>query len=136
MSEGDLVLPAFVMDCRDWRVIGPTETGLPGDVAGAPLLAVLSTVVIDDDLCEATGALTVGIIDDDEDLDIRAVAPGAAAYELVDALAAPGIRRYVIPAPGGDRLALLAEFVVGPDRAELDRRVERLMVSFRWQSAA
>ncbi len=140
MSDGrdggsDLVLPAFEMDCRDWLVIGPTEAGLPEDVAGAPLLAVLSTVVIDEDLAEATGALTVGIIDDDEDLEIRAVAPGAAAYELLDALATPGTRRYVMPAPGADRLALLAEFVVGPERAELDRRVEQLMVSFRWQSA-
>jgi hypothetical protein len=39
-----------------------------------------------------------------------------------------------MPAPGNHRLALLAEFVVGGD-VELDRRVERLMVSFRWQGA-
>ena len=139
MSDGrdgsDVVLPAFEMDCRDWLVIGPTEAGLPEDVDGAPLLAVLSTVLIEDDLREATGALTVGVIAEDEDLVIRAVAPGAAAYELVDTLAAPNTRRYVMPAPGGERLALLAEFVVGPDRAELDRRVEQLMVSFRWQPA-
>ena len=65
----DLVLPAFEMDCRDWMVVSPTDAGLPEDVAGAPLLAVLSTVVIEDDIREATGALTVGLIDDDDDLD-------------------------------------------------------------------
>jgi hypothetical protein len=132
----DLVLPAFEMDCRDWLVVGPAEAGLPEDVAGAPLLAVLSTVVIDADLEEATGALTVGVLDDAEDLDMRAVAPGAAAYELVDEFLSPGTRRYVMPAPGEHRLALLAEFVVGVDREELDRRVDRLMQSFRWQLAA
>lgn len=131
----DLVLPAFELDCRDWMVVSPTEAGLPEDVAGAPLLAVLSTVVIDDDLREATGALTVGLLDDAEDLPVRTVAPGAVARELLDADELGGTRRYVMPAPGAQRLALLAEFVVadGSDD-ELDRRVERLMVSFRWQS--
>jgi hypothetical protein len=138
MADGkDLVLPAFEMDCRDWMVVSPGEAGLPEDVVGAPLLAVLSTVIIEDDLREATGALTVGIIDDDEDLDIRAVAPGAAAHELVDEDGTPGTRRYVMPAPGGQRLALLAEFVVAEAADdELATRVERLMRSFRWQVAA
>jgi len=131
----DLVLPAFEMDCRDWLVVGPAEAGLPEDVGGAPLLAVLSTVLIDYDLEEATGALTVGVLDD-EDLEFRPVAPGAAAFELVDDKGTPGTRRYVMPAPGGHRLALLAEFVVGVGRAELDRRVDQLMQSFRWQVAA
>jgi hypothetical protein len=138
MSDGkDLVLPAFEMDCRDWLVVSPTEAGLPEDVAGAPLLAVLSTVVIDEDLREATGALTVGLLDDSEELEIREVAPGAAAHELMDEDATPGTRRYVMPAPGLQRLALLAEFVVGAssDDGELDRRVEKLMQSFRWQAA-
>lgn len=132
----DLVLPAFEMDCRDWMVVSPSEVGMPEDVAGAPLLAVLSTVVVDDDLHEATGALTVGLLDETEELDARAVAPGAAAHELLDTDAAPGTRRYVMPAPNGHRLALLAEFVVAVDfDGELDRRVERLMQSFRWQGA-
>jgi hypothetical protein len=41
-----------------------------------------------------------------------------------------------MPAPGEHRLAVLAEFVV-PEGAgpELDRRVEALMASFRWQAA-
>jgi len=135
----DLVLPAFEMDCRDWMVVSPSEAGLPEDVAGAPLLAVLSTVVIDDDLREATGALTVGLLDEEEGLDIRPVSPGSTAQELVELDPTPGTRRFVMPAPNlhGPRvqqLALLAEFVVQPDLAdELDQRVEKLMASFRWQ---
>jgi hypothetical protein len=132
----DLVLPAFEMDCRDWLVVSPSEAGMPEDVAGAPLLAVLSTMVIEEDILEATGALTVGLIDDDEQLDTRQVAPGAAAHELIEFDGTPGTRRYVMPAPGGQRLALLAEFVVAnDDEDELDRRVEKLMESFRWQAA-
>jgi hypothetical protein len=124
------------MDCRDWLVVSPSEAGMPEDVAGAPLLAVLSTMVIEEDILEATGALTVGIIDDGEDLDTRQVAPGAAAHELIEFDGTPGTRRYVMPAPGGQRLALLAEFVVANDQEdELDRRVEKLMESFRWQAA-
>ncbi|MBW8792316.1 MAG: hypothetical protein JF597_01560 [Streptomyces sp.] len=135
-NSRDLVLPAFEMDCRDWLVVSPAEAGLPEDVAGAPLLAVLSTVVIGADLEEATGALTVGMLDDDEDLEIREVAPGASAFELVEEFFTPGTRRYVMPAPGDHRLALLAEFVVGVGRDELDRRVDQLMQSFRWQLSA
>jgi hypothetical protein len=132
----DLVLPAFEMDCRDWMVISPTDAGMPEDVAGAPLLAVLSTVLIDTDLREATGALTVGLMDDDEDLDMREVMPGSAAFELVGMDATPGTRRFVMPSPNGHRLALLAEFLVsGDEHDELAERVERLMASFRWQPA-
>jgi hypothetical protein len=132
----DLVLPAFELDCRDWMVVSPSEAGMPEDVCGAPLLAVLSTVVIQDDLLEATGALTVGVIDDATDLETRQVAPGAAAHELIDFDVVPGTRRYVMPAPNGQKLALLAEFVVADDGAdELERRVEKLMESFRWQAA-
>ena len=106
---------------------------MPEDVSGTPLLAVLSTMVVEDDIREATGALTVGIIEEGEELDTRAVAPGSIARELLDEVPEPGTRRYVMPAPG-QRLALLAEFVVeNDDEAELDQRVERLMASFRWQ---
>lgn len=133
----DLVLPAFEMDCRDWLVVSPGEAGLPEDVDGAPLLAVLSSVVIDPvvaDLREATGALTVGIIEPDEHLATRPVAHGAEAYELLDDEQVLGARRYVMPAPG-QRIALLAEFVVPDDDADLIDRIERLMTSFRWQPA-
>ena len=132
----DLVLPAFEMDCRDWMVVSPSEAGLPEDVAGAPLLAVLSTVLIEDDLLEATGALTVGVIDDADELEVRQVAPGSAAHELLDFDVTPGTRRFVMPAPGGQRLALLAEFVLADTAGdELGERVEKLMESFRWQAA-
>ena len=45
--KNEIALPAFQMDCRDWLVITPSESGLPEEVAGTPLLAVLSTVVLD-----------------------------------------------------------------------------------------
>ena len=86
----DMVLPAFEMDCRDWMVVSPSEAGMPEAVSDAPLLAVLSTMVVEDDIREATGALTVGIIEDGDELDTRAVAPGSAARELIDFDPAPG----------------------------------------------
>ena len=132
----DLVLPAFEMDCRDWMVVSPRDAGLPDEIVDVPLLAVLTTVVIDDDVHEATGALTVGILDQDDDLPVRPVDPESPAQELVDADELPGTRRFVMPAPN-QQLALLAEFVVqddaGPSDDELDQRVEKLMASFRWQ---
>lgn len=135
-TKGELVLPAFEMDCREWLVVSPNEAGLPDDASGAPLLAVLSTMVIESDIHEATGALTVGLIDEDEDLDTRQVAPGAVAHELMDSDGVPGTRRFVMPAPGGHNLALLAEFVMADEcEDELERRVEALMTSFRWQAA-
>lgn len=106
-------------------------------------MAVLSTMVIDGDIRETTGALTLGLIDDAEPLATRQVAPDADAYELLDADASPGTRRYVIPAPqqgsGGPNLALLAEFVFDGSpsaQGESDRRVDALMMSFRWQGVA
>jgi hypothetical protein len=130
----DLVLPAFEMDCRDWFVLTASDAGMSEEVDGAPVLAVLSTVVVEDDLCEASGALSVGLIDDDEELETREVAPGAPVHQLLDIDSAPGTQRFVMPAPNGQPLALLAEFVMAPDRgAELPRRVKRLMCSFRWQ---
>jgi hypothetical protein len=132
----DLVLPAFEMDCRDWIVLSPGDAGLPEDIAGSPVLAVLSTVVIEDDVREATGALTIGLMDGDEELSTREVAPGAPAHELVGADAEPGTQRYVMPSPNGQPLALVAEFVLGADASnELPRRVDRLMKSFKWQAA-
>lgn len=131
----DLVLPAFEMDCREWIVVSPDEAGLPEDFDGAPVLAALSSVVIgDDDLAEASGVLTVGLIDDDSGpLPTREIAPGSVARELLDESAGPGAVRYVMPAPG-HRLAVLAEFVPTLE-PELRRRIEDLMVSFRWQAA-
>lgn len=134
----DLVLPAFEMDCRDWIVLSPGDAGMPEDIAGSPLLAVLSTAVIEEDLLEAKGALSVGLIDGAEDLDTRAMSPGAPVHELLGPDATPGTQRYVIPAPNGAPLALVAEFAIGQDSDddELHSRVQRLMRSFRWQAAA
>jgi hypothetical protein len=132
----DLVLPAFEMDCRDWIVLSPADAGVPEDVAGSPLLAVLSTAVIEDDVLEARGALSVGLMEGADDLDTRIVAPGAAVHELIGDDATPGAHRYVIPAPNGAPLALVAEFIIGRDSDdELQHRVRRLMRSFRWQAA-
>jgi hypothetical protein len=133
----DLVLPAFEMDCRDWIVLSPGDAGMPDDVAGSPLLAILSTVIVEEDVLEAKGALSVGLIDGADELDTVAVAPGGPVHELVGMDATPGTLRYVIPAPNGAPLALVAEFVVGQDSSdlELQDRVHKLMGSFRWQSA-
>ena len=127
----DLVLPAFEMNCRDWLVLTPESAGLPDEVGGAPLLAVLSTAVIGaDDIKPASGVLTVGLMD--SDVPLRLVAEGAVAGELVDGEAPPDCVRYVLPTPEGD-LALLAEFAMtdGADE-EVEQRIEALMASFRW----
>jgi hypothetical protein len=112
------------------------DAGLPEDVSGSPLLAVLSTVLIEDDLLEAQGALSVGFTEGADELETRAVAPDAPAQELVGMDASPGTQRYVIPAPNGHPLALVAEFSVSEDRGSaLAERIRRLMRSFRWQVA-
>jgi hypothetical protein len=128
----DLVLPAFEMDCRDWLVVTPAEAGLPDEIAGAPLLAVLSTVVLgDESFVPASGVRTVGLLDDDSPAG-RPLQPDCVAAELVDPEDSGGCVRYVLPAPDR-RLALLAEFSMaeGADRDVVDR-IESLMVSFRW----
>jgi hypothetical protein len=130
----DLVLPAFEMDCRDWLVLTPAQAGLPDEVAGSPLLAVLSTLVIgDDSLREASGVLTIGLLDD-ELPSTRPVARDCVAAELVDADAPADSLQYVLATPDGN-LALLAEFTM-PDGmdGEVVRRIELLMKSFRWAS--
>jgi hypothetical protein len=127
----DLVLPAFAMDCRDWLVITPAQAGLPDEVAGAPLLAVLSTAVLGPDSFRAASAvLTVALLD--SDLPTRPVPGSMVAAELIDPDDGSDTLRYVLPTP--DRqLALLAEFST-PDGAdeEVVGRVEALMASFRW----
>ena len=136
----DLVLPDFEMNCRDWLVVTPEESGLPDEFCGAPLLAVLSTVVIGPDtFSPASGVVTVALPDADV-----AVRPGvdddSPASLLVDAECGDTVEtearhtemRYVVPTPDG-RLALLVEFEL-PDHpeAEIVHRVESLTRSFRW----
>jgi hypothetical protein len=131
--RGELALPAFQMDCRDWLVITPSETGLPDEVAGTPLLAVLSTVVLDADNYRSVSAvLTVGLIDDDEDVFGINADWLAADFGDFDDERSGTAKRYVLPTPDG-QLALLAEFTVtGTADAEINRRIEALMASFSW----
>jgi hypothetical protein len=127
----DLVLPAFEMDCREWVVVDPAEAGLPEEVAGAPVVAVMSTVVLDHGtFAPASGVFTLGLLDEDAPPS-RPVADSVAA-ELIDSEQPEQSRRYVLPAPGTS-LALLAEFNLpgGPEPAVLGR-IESLMSSFRW----
>lgn len=128
----DLVLPAFAMDCRDWLVTTPDESGLPDEVAGAPLLAVLSTVIVyDGEFRTASGVLTVGLLDSG-----RRSPHSCASGRVAERIDGPGevanFRRYLLPAPDG-RIAMLAEFrMPGVADAERVHRIEALMQSFRW----
>lgn len=146
--HGDVVLPAFEMDCRDWLVATPDEAGLPDEVEGAPLLAVLSSAVVDDgDLQSVSAVITVGLLDDDAPLAVP-LHDDCVAAEVVDGFDdaddSDVAVRYIVPAPDG-QLALLAEFSVRtgagvsasrqhgmPTDPELSRRIEALMASFRW----
>lgn len=130
--KDNLVLPSFEMDCRDWLVVTPDEAGLPDEVAGTPLLAMLSTVVLgSDSFTPASGVLTVALVDEDAP-DMRPVPGGNVAAEIIDPDADDNGMRYVLPTPNG-RLALLAEFAMPEGRdPEIVERVEDLMRSFRW----
>jgi hypothetical protein len=128
----DLTLPSFEMDCRDWVVVTPDEGGIPDEIAGTPLLAMLSTVVIGADrFTPASGVLTIGLVDD-ETPSGRPVDGGEVAAELVDEETDEFGMRFVLPTPNG-RLALLAEFAMPEGRdPEVVERVEDLMRSFKW----
>ena len=125
-----LELPAFELDCRDWLVATPDDGSVPEEVGGAPVVAVLSTAVIDmDGLAPASAVLSIGLLDEPVD-SVRRDANSPVA-ELIDVDVAAGSARYVVPAPDG-QLALLAEFTGGSNCAELLTRFEQLMASFRW----
>lgn len=128
----DLTLPSFEMDCRDWVVVTPDDAGIPDEIAGTPLLAMLSTVVIGTDrFTPASGVLTIGLVDDETPCG-RPVDGGEVAAELVDPEADEFGMRFVLPTPNG-RLALLAEFAMPEGRdPEVVERVEGLMRSFKW----
>lgn len=127
----DLVLPSFAMDCRDWVVITPSQAGLPEEVAGSPLLAVLSTAVLgEDSFRSASAVLTVALLD--SEVATRPLAGSAVAAELIDPDGLADTRRYVLPTPDG-QLALVAEFTTPDgDDDEVVTRIESLMASFRW----
>ena len=129
----DLTLPSFEMDCRDWVVVTPDEAGIPDEVGGTPLLAMLSTVVIGADrFTPASGVLTIGL---------RRRRDAGAPFPSTAAMSPPNWStpttdefgmRFVLPTPSG-RLALLAEFAMPEGRdPEVVERVEDLMRSFKW----
>jgi hypothetical protein len=125
-----LELPAFELDCRDWLVATPDDGSVPEEVAGAPVVAVLSTALIDSsELSPASAVLSIGLLDEPVD-SVRLDADSPVA-ELIDVDVSAGSARYVVPAPGG-QLALLAEFSSGSNCVELLQRFEQLMASFRW----
>jgi hypothetical protein len=128
----DLTLPSFEMDCRDWVVVTPDDAGIPDELGGTPLLAMLSTVVIGEDrFTPASGVLTIGLLDDETPVAVP-VDGGDVAAELVDDEGDEFGMRFVLPTPSG-RLALLAEFAMPEGRdPEVVGRVEDLMRSFKW----
>jgi hypothetical protein len=125
----ELTLPAFELDCRDWLVAEPEAVGLTEEVAGAPVLAVLSTAVIErDELYSAGAVLSLGLLDG-EGLEPGATVSRLAADDIDDHLV-----RYLVAVPGG-QLGLLAEFTVDQEASSaLHARIEALMASFRWAS--
>jgi hypothetical protein len=128
----DIVLPAFELDCRDWVVTTPDDGGVPEEVAGTPVLAMLSTVVLGPStFVPASGVLTVGLLDEAEQAQLP-VQAGSVATQLVDPDGDDYLMRFLMPAPSG-KLALLAEFSMPEGRdPEVVSRVEDLMCSFRW----
>lgn len=130
---GDLVLPDFQLDCRDWFVVTPDEADLSAEAAAAPVLAVLSTVIIGpDDLRPANGVLTVGLLGDSPPL-TRPISADCAAAEIIDeTVATEDAVSYLVPTPDR-RLAVVAEFSLeDPTDEQLRERIEALMASFRW----
>jgi hypothetical protein len=134
--DGDLhalELPAFELDCREWLVATPADGSVPEEIGGAPVVAVLSTVVIGvNDLEPGSAVLSVGLLD--EPIDAVRIRDDSPVAELIDVDFTLGSVRYVVPAPDG-RLALLAEFSAADSCGdELVNRFQRLMTSFRWAS--
>ncbi|MCW2540801.1 MAG: hypothetical protein JWN95_2526 [Frankiales bacterium] len=128
-------LPAFELDCRDWIVATPEDGTVPDEIGGAPVVAVLSTVVIGAVHLEpATAVLSIGLLDEPADAngDCFSASTAATPAELIDVDFSDGSARYIVPAPDG-KLALLVEFTGGGSQSgELIRRLEVLMTSFRW----
>ena len=130
--HGDVVLPAFELDCRDWLVATPYDAGLPEELDGTPLLAVLSTAVFDlTTFSSASAIITIALLGDEVAAPLRQAA-GKDAPAMVPVPQPGALARYVAPTPDG-RLAVVVDFTLSGDpEPELLRRVDDLVASFHW----
>ncbi|MCW2522282.1 MAG: hypothetical protein JWO63_617 [Frankiales bacterium] len=127
-------LPAFELDCRDWLVATPADGSVPEEIAGAPLVAILSTLLVGSMaaglFASGSAVFSVGLVDEP----VATVRSGRCSpvAELIEFDAVAGSARYVVPAPHSE-IALLVEFACGgAAEPELLRRFHSLMASFRW----
>ena len=127
----DLNLPTFGLDCREWLVATEADGLLVEPTDGAPVVAVLSTAVVEDgDLASAQAVFSLALMDEDAG-SVEGNASGAAICVL-EADWHAGYARFAVPAPDG-ALAIVAEFSSAPDpRRELVDRFYDLVTSFRW----
>ena len=126
--RGDIALPAFEMDCREWIVLQPGDAGFPGIDSEDPVVAVLSTAVIaQDELHPIRAVLSLGLLEEE-----GSPATSGGQAQVIDYDERTVV--YVLPTPDR-RLALLAEFILSPvPSPETGRRIEALMDSFRWSA--
>jgi hypothetical protein len=131
----DVELPAFVLDCRDWLVATEADGILTDEICDGPVLAVLSTVVIDGEVFHsATAVISLALLDEDDRSHLGADSARGfrADLQLCDADWETGHARYFAPAPAGG-LALMAEFSAEPNPPlELTARFHELLASFAW----
>ena len=129
-----IALPAFELDCRDWLIATEEDGVLDEEICEGPVLAVLSTVVIEEQqFFPATVVLSVALIDEPYREYLGIDAQGFHSDDrLADVEWEQGNARYFAPSPDGG-LALMAEFSSPPrPPSELAHRFHRLMGSFRW----
>lgn len=130
----DIELPAFALDCREWLVARETDGVLGDEICAGPVLAVLSTVVIENDaFYYATAVISLALLGDD---DRNALGNGVGGFQadlrLSDVDWDTGNARYFAPAPNAS-VALMAEFSSEPNPPlELTARFHELLASFRW----
>ncbi|MCW2526468.1 MAG: hypothetical protein JWM76_1328 [Pseudonocardiales bacterium] len=132
----DVELPEFTLDCRDWLVATEADGVFEDEICDGPVLAILSTVVIEGGRFHAaTTVISLALLGDEVRFDTGLNPAGFNAdRQLGDADWETGHARYVAPAPNGD-LALVAEFSSESDPPlELTARFHELLASFSWIS--
>jgi hypothetical protein len=130
----DVELPEFTLDCRDWLVATEADGVFDDEICEGPVLAILSTVVIEaGQFHAATTVISLALLGDEFRGDLGVGPIGFNADRLLsDADWETGHARYVAPAPNGD-LALVAEFSSEADPPlELSARFHELLASFNW----